>query len=769
MALYTTLGNAMLGVLGVALYYVWGLLTAFRMPLVWALLSSMYLRGPKEQIVRFLERQLASRSLAGCLLVPVALPLGLVADTFRDLARMLGLRAPPPTDAAGAGEGGAGGGGEKPAGRPASQAYFAWLGRAIVGLQVYLARDAVLRGATLLLTAAASGGVLAAVYYASFFYLTRLGYAAGPPGAAGAAANGGGGGRKAAAARGAWRPVAPVRGWLQGADRRVRRQLRQGLHLLVTVGLMLALLVGVLGVSAVLVVQVGHESSRAISSGYSQVTTTAVEQGMVDTVLDGRAKFDELLQDHLPKISEWVEARVDQVLVGNNLTHVKAPLVQLYEAVSFYMIPCESLGGELREAGAKVRDLDDALRSNRADVAGLRSGWVVNGTALEAGRRLGRDLERQLAVARDAATALEGKLARCEAVAGQGTNSTGLYGALHGVEDGLRRAWGHVLLLQGAEAYAEFAEVAAQLRASAADAYSPLAGLASLSSEGSELLLGLKDHALALSGTGFSAGANVAAVLFSSGASLVGFGMGVVSFLLNFVVYLTCLYYLLASEDDPLSLAVGMVPMRRERRAKVIATINNAVRRVFSCSLKMAAFHAGFTWLTLRVCETAGYYIHFTYCLVIAAAVLAAIPVIPPFTVSLPIALQLGWRGLPGLGLGLVAGMYLVFSYADDAVLSEIEQVNPYLTFLSIFGGLYFFEGVQGAVLGPLLLAILSCAHALYMDSTAQARRTTWFRPEAGEAAAEEPAVRQPQFTPPAKPQAGRPSKLAADARPKAS
>lgn len=55
-------------------------------------------------------------------------------------------------------------------------------------------------------------------------------------------------------------------------------------------------------------------------------------------------------------------------------------------------------------------------------------------------------------------------------------------------------------------------------------------------------------------------------------------------------------------------------------------------------------------------------------------------------------------------------------SYVDDMVLQEIPGSVPSLTGLGIVGGMYTFSNpLQGAILGPMLLALLSVAYNLHL------------------------------------------------------
>jgi predicted PurR-regulated permease PerM len=79
--------------------------------------------------------------------------------------------------------------------------------------------------------------------------------------------------------------------------------------------------------------------------------------------------------------------------------------------------------------------------------------------------------------------------------------------------------------------------------------------------------------------------------------------------------------------------------------------VTKALRGVFVSSLKLAAFHAGFTWLTLRAFGT-----HFVCTATVASAIVAVLPLVPVALVALPAVLELVLlRAAPVKGLVLLS------------------------------------------------------------------------------------------------------------------
>ena len=712
LALYTALGNGLLVLVLATVLSIWGLLTAFRAPLVWALLSSIALRSPKEALVSGARGALGRFSLAECAAALLSAPLWPVAAFLRPLGTLLGRPA-----AAGAGSP-----------ELASQIYFRWLWRALVlfeaGGWCWRRWDSALQVASVGLTLGLSGGVLWGVLWASQAYLLQHGYHSG----AGARTGVGAGARRGGG-----------RGFLRRLDADIRRVLAENLDVSISVGLIVALLSGIGLLLTVLAVQIGNEGSRALSSGYSHASTVAVERGMVTAVRNGTVVAQSLVEENLPKAISWIDEQVDGMLISQNMTHFKPYLDSFFEAVSMYLVTCPNVDREIRAAEA-LPPLG-IPRGGGYDPAAYVS--VANGTSSSSSQGAeNAGGAEEGAVKKETLLRLTATKERCVALFGPGANQS-VSGEERAVTR-LQRAWGLMLSLKFSEGFSEFfllATAAAGSLQGVVQAMIPPLGEAAERGS-SELLAKTKDSIFSSTSLVLQWAANFAGTAFSGGLGLVGLGVGIVNFLVNVVIYLTCLFYLLVSEQDPLQALVGTLPLGIETRNKVAAAVGRSVQRVFICTLKMAAFHAGFTWLALRVTTAAGLDVHFPYCTVVAAAALAAVPILPPYIVAVPVATQLSYVGQGPLGLCFFATFYTVCSFADEAILSEIERVSPYLAFLSIFGGLYFFDGVQGAVLGPLLLAFLSCIHSLYMDAMSEHKKAVGAGPSTPRSAAAAPSAR---------------------------
>lgn len=96
------------------------------------------------------------------------------------------------------------------------------------------------------------------------------------------------------------------------------------------------------------------------------------------------------------------------------------------------------------------------------------------------------------------------------------------------------------------------------------------------------------------------------------------------------------LLLLLIAEKDPIHHVVQLLPVSETSRQQASDTILKAIRAVFLSALKLAAFHAMFTWVTFRI-----FGVHFAYLLAVASGFMATLPLVPVFMVACPAGIQL--------------------------------------------------------------------------------------------------------------------------------
>lgn len=194
--------------------------------------------------------------------------------------------------------------------------------------------------------------------------------------------------------------------------------------------------------------------------------------------------------------------------------------------------------------------------------------------------------------------------------------------------------------------------------------------------------------------------------LFATLSVVLGGGTAVLNFAISTIVFLTALFYLLSSSGvlyKPVDWLSNFGPVNGN---KLGMAFEAAVTGVFKASFKMALFYGLWTWLIHNL-----FRVRIVYLPSVLAAVLGAVPFLGTYWASVPAVLDL-WlaqhKGFQAVVLFLF--QCLPVSFVDAAIYTEIKEGgHPYMTGLAIAGGV-FCMGIEGAILGPLLLCCLLVA-----------------------------------------------------------
>jgi predicted PurR-regulated permease PerM len=198
-------------------------------------------------------------------------------------------------------------------------------------------------------------------------------------------------------------------------------------------------------------------------------------------------------------------------------------------------------------------------------------------------------------------------------------------------------------------------------------------------------------------------------ILYAVVSTLFSSGFALMNFLFSFIVYMTALFYLLSmrgSRFKPLDwlteISVFKTSTGIYRSQLLSKAIEESIRNVFLASFKMAAFYGIYTYLIHSL-----FSVSIVYLPSIVAALFGFLPLLGTYWAALPGLLEL-WliKNNPIQAILFILTHLLPTYMVDNAIYSEIKGGHPYLTGLAFAGGVYCF-GLEGAILGPLVLCLL--------------------------------------------------------------
>jgi len=191
-----------------------------------------------------------------------------------------------------------------------------------------------------------------------------------------------------------------------------------------------------------------------------------------------------------------------------------------------------------------------------------------------------------------------------------------------------------------------------------------------------------------------------------------------VDYLLNFLFFNICVYYLLQSKGSFVEGFTNLLPLDTQTKKEVQEFALKSVKGSFLCSIKLFIYHFILTWISFDALD-----LPLGFIVSITAAFVSIIQLTSPFIICIPHALYIYFvRENLILALLFIAIYMLISSRVYNDIFETSIDIHPYVTGLSIMMGLYAFN-LQGIIYGPLLMCMALIVYRItkrYSSSASQ-------------------------------------------------
>lgn len=190
---------------------------------------------------------------------------------------------------------------------------------------------------------------------------------------------------------------------------------------------------------------------------------------------------------------------------------------------------------------------------------------------------------------------------------------------------------------------------------------------------------------------------------------------GVLSIVLNILVFFVALYYLLRDGKDLAAKIIDLSPLSDVDDSIILGKLSVAVNSVIKGQIAIALIQGALSGIGLAIFGVPNPVLWG-----FVTAMAALIPTVGTGAVLIPAIAYLAFTGSLGSAIGLtvwaVAAVGLIDNLLGPKLISAGLQLHPLLVLLAVIGGIILF-GPVGIFLGPLTMSLLIVLLSLYKET----------------------------------------------------